>query len=39
MTHALLTLGYFAACVLGTAAVMIYRFDPPPAGKATRWEQ
>lgn len=26
MTHALLTLGYFAACALGAAAVMLY-FD------------
>lgn len=27
MTHALLTIGYFAACALGVAAVMLYRFD------------
>ncbi len=36
MTHLLTTLGYFAACVLGAAAVLIYRFDPPQAGKDER---
>lgn len=29
MTHALLTLCYFAACAIGAAAVMLYRFPKP----------
>ena len=29
MTHLLITLTYLAACVIGAAAVMLYRFDSP----------
>ncbi|KKM92481.1 hypothetical protein LCGC14_1218110 [marine sediment metagenome] len=36
MTHALTTLAYLAACALGAAAVLIYRFDDNLQPKGTR---